>query len=376
MIFVTVFADQASAVDGLMTQISSDNIAWRDSDVFTIPADTEKTFSFQPNKRYFRIKYTNGIVNQGVFDLQTVLKKTNSKPSSHRIQDPISTEDDAELVKSVLTGQDPSGVFRNVNTTGDGDLTISNNSSGLAIAEGNVTGKSFVHKFGSAPDFDSGDNFVTIWDGADDGGANEMSYNYSGSAIIDSLSSSIAADTQDVEVQGLDSSYDLITQTITLIGRTRKALDTNLIRVFRIKNVGSTDLAGDVYCYENTALNLGVPIDTTKIRAVIRIGFNQTLMAVYTIPNGKTGYMRDWYASIAGAKKTSVHIVHVLIRPFGQVFQTKHVSSIIAVGNSNIQHIYHDPEIIPAKTDIEIRANSDEDQASVSAGFDIILVDD
>lgn len=125
MIFVTVFSDVASATDGLMTQISSDNITWRDSDVFTIPANMEKTFSFQPNKRYFRIKYTNGIVNQAAFDLQTVLKKTNSKPSSHRIQDPISTEDDAELVKSVLTGQNPGGTFVNFQATTAGNFKTS-----------------------------------------------------------------------------------------------------------------------------------------------------------------------------------------------------------------------------------------------------------
>jgi hypothetical protein len=61
-----------------------------------------------------------------------------TKPSSHRIQDPITDDDDAELSKSVITGKDENDVFRNVNVTEDGYLAISDNSDGLSIAEGNV----------------------------------------------------------------------------------------------------------------------------------------------------------------------------------------------------------------------------------------------
>ncbi len=117
LIFITVFSNVGSATDGLVTEISSDGIVWRDGDVFTVPAGSEKTYSFQPNKRYFRVKYTNGGTIQGIFDLQTVLKKNNSKASSHRIQDPIVDEDDAELMKSVLTGlSDINDTFENVRT--------------------------------------------------------------------------------------------------------------------------------------------------------------------------------------------------------------------------------------------------------------------
>ena len=101
--------------------------------------------------------------------------------------------------------------------------------SGLSIAKGDVDGYSFIHKFGAVPDFDTADAEVTVWDGADDGGIDEMDYTYSATAAIDSLSSSDNGDTQDISVQGLDSNYDLVTQTITLTGQTRKALDTDLI---------------------------------------------------------------------------------------------------------------------------------------------------
>jgi len=256
-----------------------------------------------------------------------------------------------------------------------GSLMIAN--PGLEIARGNISGVSFIHKFGKAPDFDSGDGFVTCWDGANDGNTNEMQYNYSATADIDSLSSSNNGDTQDIEVQGLTSTFLLTTQTITLTGQTRAALATKLIRVFRMKNVGTTDFAGQVYCYISTSpLTGGVPATTSTIRAQINASNNQTLMAVYTIPTSKTGYMYSWYVGVAGAIKTSAHVVHLVVRPTGQVFQLKNASSVIANGNSYLQHSYDIPEILPGKSDIEIRVNTDTNVAAVSAGFDIILVDD
>ncbi len=375
VVFVNVSTNVASATDGLSIQQSSDGTNWDHTDVYTVPAGGNKNYAINPHARYLRVVYTNGTTIQAHFRLQTICKGM-SVPSSHRIQDAITDDDDARLVKAVLTGKN-NGTFVNVLTTVDGNLTIADKSSGLAIAEGDVTGKSFIHKFGAAPDFDKGDGFVTVWDGAEEGtGWENMNIIYSTSAAIDSVSSTDNGDTQDVEVQGLDTNWDLIIQTVTLTGQTRKALTTSLIRVFRIKNVGSTDFAGHVVVYENDTTSGGLPDDPTLIRAVVHADNNQTEMAVFTIPNGKTGYMRSWYASTAGAKKDSSHVIKLFARPFGQVFQLKHKSSIIESGTSYVQHEYIEPEKFAAKTDIEMQADTDQDAAAVSGGFDIVLVDD
>lgn len=282
-------------------------------------------------------------------------------------------------VNARLQATKPDSTITDINATADGNLKVATVEDGLSIARGIVTGNSYIHKFGNAPDFDTSDGKVTIWDGADDSGINQMNYVYSTSADIDSISSSNAGDLHNIEIQGLDVNYALVTQTITLTGQTRKALDTNLIRVFRARNVGVTDLAGNVYCYVNTALSSGVPIDATKVRAVIRIGNNQTLMALYTIPAGKSGYMRDWFASTAGASKVTANEVDLYARPFGQVFQIRHRTSINDTGTSYIHHKYEEPEEFAEKTDIEMQVNATAtgvSEASVSAGFDIVLIDD
>jgi hypothetical protein len=382
IVFVSVYSNVASATDGLSIQQSIDGTNWDHSDVYTVPAGVGKNYSINPHARYVRVVYTNGAGAQGSFRLQTVLKG-NSKPSSHRIQSAISDDDDAELVKSVLTGKDPTGDFVNVGTTVDGFLAISDNSDGLAIAKGDVTGHSFIHKFGVAVDFDTGDGAVTIWDGADDANIDQMVYQYSTSADIDSISSSQAADTQNIKIFGLDGSGNLVEQTATLSGQTRVALGTSLKRVHRMVNVSSTDLTGYVYCYVNTTLSSGVPVDSTKVRAIIQVNpyipVNQTLMAVYTIPTGYTGYLREWYASLGGGSRTSNYIVYLLARPSGQVFQVKHVSAIAEDGSSSIQHKYVEPEVFEAGTDIELRVRAESASitaAKIGGGFDIVLVAD
>jgi hypothetical protein len=263
-------------------------------------------------------------------------------------------------------------------------LAVTNISEGLAISEGNVTGKTFVHKFGEAPDFDTTDGEVTVWDGANDGGLNQMVYVWSTTAAIDSISSSNAGDTQTVQLQGLDANWTLTTQTVTLNGQTRVALTTPLLRVFRGKNSSTTAFAGNIYVYENTAITAGVPNDTTKVRLNINNGNNQTLMAIYTVDSEKTGYMRDWYASTAGASKSSQYIIRLWAREYIEAsnawgaWQLKHISSISDTGTSYIQHKYEEPEAFSAKVDIMMTVQATESgasEAAVSAGFDIVLVD-
>jgi hypothetical protein len=121
---VFVYSDKASATDGLSIQFSIDGTNWDGSDVFTIPAATGKTFSFQPQARYYRVVYTNGSTTQTQFRLQSILKKSYVKPSSHRIQDAIIDDDDAELVKAVITGKKDNDEFDNVSLTNKGNVKV------------------------------------------------------------------------------------------------------------------------------------------------------------------------------------------------------------------------------------------------------------
>lgn len=105
---ITVFvkSNQAGATDGLSIQFSLDGSTVDDTDVFTIPANAGKVYTFGPSARYFRVVYTNGAVAQGSFRLQTVYRYVRTKPSSHRLADSLTEQDDAELVKAVVAAVD------------------------------------------------------------------------------------------------------------------------------------------------------------------------------------------------------------------------------------------------------------------------------
>jgi hypothetical protein len=116
-IFVNTISNVPSATDGLMVEQSSDGTNWDGSDEYSVPANKGKTYSFQAGYKYYRVVYKNGDAEQTFFRLQSILKSVAAKPSSHRIQDPITDDDDAELQKSVITGESElTEAFENIST--------------------------------------------------------------------------------------------------------------------------------------------------------------------------------------------------------------------------------------------------------------------
>lgn len=101
IVFVSVYTDVASAIDGLEIQQSIDGTNWDFVDSYTISAGANENYGVNPHGRYLRVVYNNGVIPQTVFRL-LVVAKGNSKPSSHRVEDRVTTQDDAELVKSVI----------------------------------------------------------------------------------------------------------------------------------------------------------------------------------------------------------------------------------------------------------------------------------
>jgi uncharacterized protein YrzB (UPF0473 family) len=151
----------------------------------------------------------------------------------------------------------------------------------IHASSGNESGLKTIHEFGHNLNVDT--NYKTLWSVG-------TTYSYLSSATILKISSSDTNDddgdngARTVLVQGLDTHYNEIEEIVTLDGQNAVNTSKKYLRVF--------DNEGIIYAGTGT-ITLGVP---ANIYAEIPAQYNQTMMAVYTIPNNKTGYMTLFYA--------------------------------------------------------------------------------
>ena len=241
----------------------------------------------------------------------------------------------------------------------------------LAVSMRAIKKYSSLDKFGYNPTIAPATDPEDVWEG---GGT----YNFSTSADIVSLASSEGADNQVIEVQGLDENWEEVTQLITLNGTTRVALDTALIRVYRMVNQGTTNLAGTVFCY--TGIGTVPSIGDPEIRAVIENGNNQTLMAIYSVPAKKVAFLHrgevgiEWEGGVFSGTEFAKFCYES--RRFGGVFAIKKVVTCTTNGSSVYQDERSFPDVIPAQTDIKLVAKEVSTTMGAWGTFDILLVDE
>ena len=238
----------------------------------------------------------------------------------------------------------------------------------LKIAAGIYPGISAVNKFGRNPDVASGVK-EEIWDGS-------AAYVFPATALMTKMSQTTnqaAMVGKTVEVQGLNSSWEAVTQTVTLNGSdttTAVTLGTPLIRANRMKVTTSVVTDQDIRLH-NTAEN--------QDYSLILAGFNQTQQAIYTVPLGKTAYVTNYWAAIiaGGGNPTSCPIaLWAKDNANGYAAQIKHSLGIDLDYEAKFQHPFEPYYPFPAQTDIFVTATPVAAAATVSAGFDLILVDD
>lgn len=231
----------------------------------------------------------------------------------------------------------------------------------LRVSKGEIVGHSFVNKFGQNTVVGTG-AFEDVWDGGGD-----YIYPADDTAPITHIYST-GADVQAIEVQGLDVAGALVVQTITLTGTTVVALTTPLWRVFRMKNVGTVDIgAGSIVHASDSG--------KTVSYAQIQNGNNQTLMALYTIPLGKTGYLYGGTNSLYGVARDYALNGKLTMRPHGGAFQLKKTFGLDSNGTGFIKMDSDLVGKIPALTDVKVSAISIGKVGGVNTTFDILLID-
>jgi len=226
----------------------------------------------------------------------------------------------------------------------------------LKVAQGEVSGHTSVHKFGANFDIDVGSSPESIW-------------TYGGLYPWDSLSSpeilyvksDNAADTSSIVVQGLDEDWNAVAETVQMAGTTPVATSNTFRRVYRMQYNHGYPNQGTITAH--------VTSGSGTVVAHIEEQYAQTLMTVYTVPAGYTGYMLNLDASLNKGEDGNLRIFQ---RPFGESFKIAHMAEIY---ERSYRYDFSVPLKFIEKTDIDFRlAEVETSNTRVTANFDMLLV--
>jgi len=228
--------------------------------------------------------------------------------------------------------------------------SINNAPFGLALQQGLVSNFSGLHKFGLNTAV--GTSFETIWDG-------NNTYTYPSSAGTATVTSSDTSSDNGgtVLVEGLDSNYDLASETLTIGG---SAGSTSFIRVFRATMITANTGTANVG-------NITVTVSSTSV-AIITATYGQTLMCVYTVPRNYQAFLMQIDVGSSKNLENEIRFITKQVSD-GNVFQTK---AFITTRGGFIEKNYVVPVKIEEKTDIELIAKASA-TSSVSGGFELVL---
>lgn len=286
--------------------------------------------------RYFRVRFTNTSSSaQSYLRLQTAYGKFDQLRST--LNSNIAQNYDAVAVRTLDTTD--------------------------AVVEGKFQGRVIVQVFGRNPDVDGPED---IWSGGGD---------YTGFPTLgtpETLTFTSSAGASDaglvLYIEGLDGDYNRITESVTLngsgIGVTTQTFWRVNMCMVTTPTSGQVTNVGDITGTHTTT--------TANVFCVILAGQGLDQSAVYTIPAGWTGYIKQWSSAIQDANTNSA-IIAGWERPYNGAELIVRTTSIntSSVNSLSIYGGY----VIPEKADIKIRvlsiANTNGD---VTSGFAVQLV--
>lgn len=240
------------------------------------------------------------------------------------------------------------------------------------IALGLRTGRRFVNKAGRNPLIDTSTTPQDIWTGS----GLYTGFPTTGSAETLSIESSDVNDTaagtgaRTVQLIGLDSSYNEISEVVSLNGTT-PVLSTLLFWRMHTANVQSAGSGG---------VNAGIitirhSTTTANVFSKIPAGRNQSSEAVFTVPAGHTALLRRLSVFIRSANTARYADGEVWVRQFGAAPRFRRPWTVNA--NAPYYSNIYGGLVLPEKTDISIRcAAVSSNNTDLLAEFDLELIAD
>jgi hypothetical protein len=263
------------------------------------------------------------------------------------------------LNKNGFVSDDEFDLVINANTNGEA-VTINNplpvvnvgSSNNIDLAAGNLEGYSHINKFGfTGTDINGA---ATVWDHS----GTTAVYPYVAASTVTATGSNTNDDTKTIRVTGLDQNYLPLEETLIVGGA---ASTSQFVRVFRAEMLSAIN-----------TVDVSITQSSTVV-AKILAGNSQTLMAVYTVPAGKTAYLLEFAGSI---DKANAGVQFRLIaRDFDISDGTFTIKGLWGTqGGNPVVYRYPVPLVFPEKSDIRVDVLT---SATCGCGaiFDIVLVD-
>lgn len=237
----------------------------------------------------------------------------------------------------------------------------------LQVARGQIALHESFQVFGYNPDVDTPEE--SVWPA---GGT----VPHPTVASVLKISSSNANDTsagtgaRTVFIEGLDSSYAVVSETVILNGQTAVNTTNSYLYVnkFYVVTVGSGgENAGNINAGTGTVTS-GVP---AVLYDIIAVGHNNRTTGHYCVPAGYTGYMVEGLFS-AGQASGSTAVTGFLKQhgPDGIL----RVGAVSTVNNSSAVFMFAFPYVIPEKNCVGATAIGSANNNSVSSYFNIVLI--
>jgi hypothetical protein len=237
------------------------------------------------------------------------------------------------------------------------------------IAAGRMQGVEIVNKFGRNPDIDSATVPEDIWE---NGGA-YTGFNAVAAEVCEIFSSSASdaaagVGARTIRIIGLDADYNVQSETITLNGVTPVDSVNSYIRV----HTASIQASGSsIFNVGN--ITVRQKVTTANIFLFMLPSTNQTNNSGYTVPAGKTAYMRKIHAAIRGGATATLDGA-IWARAFGMVPRLRRPFTVSV--NQDVKDVIYGGLVFTEKTDLILRITfSSANNVDSTGGYDLILVD-
>jgi hypothetical protein len=226
----------------------------------------------------------------------------------------------------------------------------------LQVARGQIAGHATVNIYGYQNTLSS-TTAIPVWEG-------NTAYTYPVSAATMHLASSVNTGddlTATVTINGLDSGYNAISETIALNGTTAVTTTKSYLRINSM-NVATKNPTGIITLKDLT---------NTTLYAQINAGFGATQMSIYTVPAGYTFFLQRINAYTSAIGYTADYAVY---RNWSQSSSgTPRVAQNAAFINE-----YSTTRIMPRpfteKTDIQLQGRVSANSYVVSIGAEGFLI--